>query len=608
MDPARRPKTSMARVEINRRAVDMTTVISAAGFVADTGSVTAARGGREMAMRVLFASPYEPRPLIGGRDPLDPFTGQLSPAQGPYALHMRGHYWAFYLMAENLRAETCVLEHPTLAEFEAELATGYDWLGLQVNWNTLDATARMIESARRVAPATRIVVGGYALPQVIDPLPPDRPIADAIRAGADHLCWMEGVRFMRTLLDDGPVERPITQYTLPKSVGHLAVLGPTVRTVESYPVLVALGCPAGCDFCTTSAFFRRRKLAVAEPYDVFRCMRHRAVADGGSRLQLQFELFDEDFFWDPRFARELGGHLRKSPDTRGRVSYFTFGSVRTLSRLDPEELAATGLGMVWIGVESTLDDALDASAHLGKRKGRALAALFDDLRDVGIQVVGSLVLGFDFHTPANIGRDVDAFIALDPTVSQVTPLVPCAGTPLYERLKEAGRLDARFGWTTGAALDRHPPMIPLHLTWDALQAAIADANHRLLHERGPSALRALDTNLRGHLRLRGHADGALRARAAALGEAAYQQYPILESIRAHPPSPRVAERAREVRERWREAFGEPPEHLVGLGRALGERVRRLLDAPPPSPTAVKAPTRWTFYHPGQAPRVRRRAA
>jgi haloalkane dehalogenase len=290
------------------------------------------------------------------------------------------------------------------------------------------------------------------------------------------------------------------------------------------------------------------------------------------------------------------------------VSYFTFGSVRTLSRFDPEELVANGLGMVWIGVESTLVDALRPGEHLGKRRGRELGALFQGLRDVGIQVIGSLVLGFDFHTPANIRQDVDAFVALDPTISQVTPLIPCAGTPLYDRLKDAGRLDPRFGWTTRGALGEHPPMAPLHLGWEALQAEIADANRRLFHETGPSALRALDTALRGHLRLRRHADPVLRARADALADAARSQYPILEAVLAHPPSARVAERAREVRARWREAFGEPPEPLVGLGRAFAARVRRLLDEPPPAPPAVKAPTRWTLYRPGQAPRVRRRAA
>ena len=61
-------------------------------------------------MRVLFASPYKPFALAeNGSDPLDPFTGQLSPTQGPFAMTMHSHYWAFYLMAENLGAECCVL-------------------------------------------------------------------------------------------------------------------------------------------------------------------------------------------------------------------------------------------------------------------------------------------------------------------------------------------------------------------------------------------------------------------------------------------------------------------------------------------------------------------
>ena len=106
-------------------------------------------------MRILFASPFTPFRLVDGRDPLDPFTGQLSPAQGAYAMTMHGHYWAFYLMAENLRAESCVLEHPSLEEFSRELAKGYDFLGLQVNWNTLSQTLVMVERAKEIAPATK---------------------------------------------------------------------------------------------------------------------------------------------------------------------------------------------------------------------------------------------------------------------------------------------------------------------------------------------------------------------------------------------------------------------------------------------------------------------
>lgn len=558
-------------------------------------------------MRVLFASPYKPFPLSeDGWDPLDPFTGQLSPSQGPFAMTMHGHYWAFYLMAENLNAECCVLEHPTMAEFEAELRKGYDVVGFQVNWNTLRQTADMIERAKALAPDAIRVVGGYAIAQVLDPLPADVAVADTIRTGAHHLCREEGVRFMRRLVGDLPADRPITQYTMPRSGSHLAALGPQLRVIGGRPVLASLGCPAACDFCNTSAFFRYKKIQVASPDEAYSFMRHHFINDGVGRSM--FELFDEDLFTNPEYPRALGRRIRGDAETAGRIGYFTFGSVRTLSKLDPEELAADGLATVWIGVESTLDDVLEHGAHLRKRKGGDVQALFDGLRDVGISVVGSLILGFDFHTPENMKQDVDAFVALAPTVAQVTPLVPCAGTRLYERMKKEQRLSTAFGWTVAGGFQANPVGQPLHMTWKQLEDAIDAAHRRLYLETGPSALKAVDTALRGYLRLRNHKDPALRTRAALLRETATAQYPALMAVLVNAPSARVAERAREVQAQWKAALGEPDPTLLALGETFAERIRAFAEHPAPPAGVAEPPTRWTYYRPGTAPTIIKQAA
>jgi haloalkane dehalogenase len=558
-------------------------------------------------MRVLFASPYKPFALAeNGSDPLDPFTGQLSPTQGPFAMTMHSHYWAFYLMAENLGAECCVLEHPTLAEFEAELRKGYDVVGFQVNWNTLRRTAEMIQRAEEIAPNATRVVGGYAVAQVLDPLPPDAEVAEVIRNGAHHLCREEGVRFMRRLIGDLPAERPITQYTLPRSGSYLAALGPKLRMPGGRPVLAALGCPAACEFCNTSAFFQYKKIRVAEPDEAFAFMRHHLVADGAGRAM--FELFDEDLFWDPEYARALGRRIRGDETTAGRIGYFTFGSVRTLSKLDPEELAANGLSTVWIGVESTLDDALEPGAHLKKRRGRDLRALFSDLREYGISVVGSMVLGFDFQTPENVHQDIDAFISLEPTISQVTPLIPCAGTRLYERMKQQQRLSTGFGWTLPGGFRARPAVEPLHMTWQQLNSVIDTANRRLYLETGPSALKAVDTAVRGYLRLRGHPVAALGRRAEILRESAIGQYPALVAVLANAPSAAVADRAREVQGRWIEALGEPSAELSALGHQLSERIRAFSENPTTHASLADPPTRWSYYRPGAPPEIIKQAA
>ncbi|MBI4514296.1 MAG: hypothetical protein HY699_00560 [Deltaproteobacteria bacterium] len=557
-------------------------------------------------MRILFASPYRPFQLVGGADPLDPFTGQLSPTQGPFAMTMHSHYWAFYMIAENLNADSCVLEHPSMAEFEQELRKGYDYLGLQVNWNTLRKTAEMIERARALAPDTKIVIGGYAIAQIMDPLPPDEDIAAFIRTNTDYMCREEGVRFMRRLIGDQPLSRAITQYTMPRSGSYLNAIGPSLQAIGGRPILAALGCPAGCDFCNTSAFFKQRKLQVAEPDEAYSFMRHHLVADGTPRAQ--FELFDEDLYWDAQYSKSLGQRLCDDPVTRGRIGYFTFGTVRTLTRFDPEELLANGLGTVWIGVESTLDDVLKPSVHMGKRKGREVEALFRELHEVGIHTAGSIILGFDFHTPENVQSDVEAFLRLDPTISQVTPLVPCAGTKLYERMKQEQRLNPQFGWTTSGGFQAYPPVAPRHFTWAELQAVIEHANRRLYNETGPSALKGTDTTLRGYLRLRHHRDPVLRARAQTMGETVKGHYPMIQACVANAPSKVVQEKALATRARWLEAFGEPDEQMVALGGLLADQIRRYADNPPPPPECVDPPTRWTYYRPGTSPEVIKQAA
>ena len=122
-------------------------------------------------MRILLAGPYWSPRRLDAVDPRDPFTGYA--ADGPFALTGDAHPWALYLLAENVRAESVVLEHPTCAEFEAELRRGYDLVCLSANRATMAATADMLVRARTLAPAARVVVGGPGVPDILDPLPAD---------------------------------------------------------------------------------------------------------------------------------------------------------------------------------------------------------------------------------------------------------------------------------------------------------------------------------------------------------------------------------------------------------------------------------------------------
>jgi len=500
-------------------------------------------------MHILLASPYRPRALLEGVDAPDPFVGCLP--DGPLAMTGRGHYWAFYLLAENLRAESCVLEHPTCAEFEAALRQGYDILCLQVNRNTIACTADMVLRARQLAPATRIVVGGYGVSDVLDPYPADEDAACTIREEAHYLCCREGVRFMRELLDDRPVERPTTQRSLPEGRAHLPAVDAAVPFLGGQPILVSLGGRVDGAPTATSAFFRHRTLEVATPADVHALMRDHLHAVGTSPAH--FTLFADDFFRDPGFSRRLGARLREDGATRGRVAYSASGSVRQLSLLDPEELVANGLGVARVLVD-------------GRR--RTTTALFQALHEVGIQTIATLALGSEAHTPASVEDDIDAFLTLEPTVADVS-------LPLRHHTRELERLVER-------------------------------ATQRLSEETGPAGLRALDIALRGHLRLRARRDPALRAHAARLRDLARLLYPLLEGVLATAPPARVRARVRETAERWSAAFGPPDEELAARTRACVNRVREAASLPASPAAMVDPPTSRTYYRPDH--RGDRRAA
>jgi hypothetical protein len=110
------------------------------------------------------------------------------------------------------------------------------------------------------------------------------------------------------------------------------------------------------------------------------------------------------------------------------------------------------------------------------------------------------------------------------------------------------------------------------------------------------------------MRLRGSGDAVLRTRAEVLRESATAQYPILQAVLANAPSAQVADRAREVEERWKEAIGQPDETQVALGRALAERIRAFVENPVPVASAAEPPTRRTYYRPGASPEVIKQAA
>jgi radical SAM superfamily enzyme YgiQ (UPF0313 family) len=88
---------------------------------------------------------------------------------------------------------------------------------------------------------------------------------------------------------------------------------------------------------------------------------------------------------------------------------------------------------VWMGMESP-------TAQYGKLQGADVGELTRELREHGIRVQGSTIIGLEHHTPENIANEIESAVGYDTDFHQFMLYTPVPGTPLYREMAEQGRL------------------------------------------------------------------------------------------------------------------------------------------------------------------------
>jgi haloalkane dehalogenase len=562
--------------------------------------------------KVLLTDACGPYPLVWGENVLDFFGSRLSRGQGIFTFTSHSHCWALYLIAENINAHTTVLEHPHLEEFEEELKNDYDYLGIQLIGIYTPMVAKMIESVRRLSPRTKIVIGGYGVAGLDDPVPHDpEDHAGYLLTHADYVCREEGVRFFRRLLGDEPCERRITQF-------HMPMGGTTIKGFEFLPptpvptILVALGCTGGCEFCNTSAFFKAKKIVVADPDECSTFMSaamNRLPRINGSPAPVNMSLFDEDLLLDKEYVLRLGKNMREA-GLIGQAGYFCFASMKSLAQFDLDELAACGPDTIWVGVESTYEEVVSQDHKFAKRGGSELREVFQGLHDRGISTVASFILGLDFQTPENIEHDIDNLVSLRPVMYQIAPYTPCPGTPFYRRVKEEGRLLPEYTWSD-IQIWKDDVFRTKNFPLGELRKVFDDTHDKLMRSNGPTVLNMHQVALNGYERYRNDPRIHFQRRAEYAARKAQGSFPALKTIRAFAPTKEVREQVEEIERRYVRLLGQP-----SLGQRFFQelilqamrRQRRLAERGL-TETVIDPPVRWTYYSPGDAgpPRVVRRA-
>ena len=208
-----------------------------------------------------------------------------------------------------------------------------------------------------------------------------------------------------------------------------------VRNYLLCTVQFSSGCPHNCDYCDIPALYGRRPRHKS-PSQIIRELDFLAAAGTPSVY-----FVDDNFIGDPQATRELLEHLAAWQDRwDGQVRLSCEATLRLAEY--PDILARMRDAFftnVFCGVETPESGALRAIKKTVNLQ-KPILGVIDTLNSYGIEVAVGLIMGFDTDTERTPRAIADFIRASQAPIQAVNILYALPKTPLYERLREEGRI------------------------------------------------------------------------------------------------------------------------------------------------------------------------
>ncbi len=376
--------------------------------------------------RILLTSvfgPYAQDDEFGSRsiNPMELYHNQVTRAQGAFSLRMFHRSWGIMMIQANISAPCTVLDFPTRDDFRRELTENqYDIVGISSIIVNIGKVKEMCRMVREFSPGSQIVVGGH-----VTAIPGVEQMIDA-----DHIVRGEGVSWMRRYLGEDPTA-PIKHPEIVSGIntGMMGIRLPNRKGSTAATIIPSVGCPLGCNFCTTSAFFGGKGKFINffntgdQLFEVMLKMEQNMKVT-------TFFMMDENFLLHKKRAMRLLELMREHDKSWGLA---VFSSANALKQYTMQELAELGVSWVWMGLESP-------NSTYTKLNGTDTHKLIRELHAHGIRVLGSTIVGLEHHTPENIQSEIEYAVDHGTDFHQFMLYTPVPGTPLYKQIESEGRL------------------------------------------------------------------------------------------------------------------------------------------------------------------------
>ncbi len=376
--------------------------------------------------RILLSSvfgPFAQDDEFGSRsiNPMELYHNQVTRKQGSFSLRMFHRSWGIMMIQQNISAPCSLLDFPTREAFAHELqANKYDIVGISSIIVNVGKVKEMCRMVRELSPHSELVVGGH-----VTAIPSIEEMVDA-----DYYVKGDGISWMRRYLSEDP-DLPIKHPEIVSGFGHrtMGINVPRRSGETAATIIPSVGCPLGCNFCTTSSFFGGKGKFLNffdtgdELFELMSSMEEKLKVNA-------FFVMDENFLLQRPRAMQL---LERMQDHNKAWKLYVFSSANAIRKYSLEELVALGVSWIWLGLESP-------HSSYTKLSGTNTVELSRQLRDHGIKLLGSTIVGLEHHTPSNIHEELEYAISHETDFHQFMLYTPIPGTPLYFEMMEQGRM------------------------------------------------------------------------------------------------------------------------------------------------------------------------
>jgi radical SAM superfamily enzyme YgiQ (UPF0313 family) len=427
-------------------------------------------------------------------NPMELYHNQVTRVQGVFSLRMFHRSFGLLMIQENIDAPCTLLDFPDLDCFIETISNNqYDIIGISSIIPNVGKVKKMCELIRSIQPQATIVVGGHIsnmddVDEILD--------TDYIVRG-DGIEWFR--RYLKQDMSKGVKHPAVSSATKTRILGHTLSSRPEDTAAIVVP---SVGCPMGCNFCSTSALFGGKG-------------KFKNFFEGGEELYnimaglekklktRSFFILDENFLLHRERALSLLEEMKKHKKS---WALYVFSSARVLRSYKIEQLVELGIAWVWMGMEGR-------QSQYTKLAGIDTRELVADLQQHGIRVLGSSIIGLEEHTPENIHQVIDYAVSHSVDFHQFMLYTANHGTPLHDQLKKKGTLlppeEFKISDSHGQYRFNHRHS---HIAAGDEEELLLNAFQQDFQTNGPSLFRLIRTTLKGWKRYQDCTDKRIRDR------------------------------------------------------------------------------------------------